>query len=194
MSKKEKEYINIFYGSGTLAHNSDFIDLTLGAVETILKENENVKLTIAGHLTLPESFRKEFEEQIILLKKTSTIDHYWSYLSGADINLAVLHNDVINNCKSELKWFEAACFKIPSVVSNTQNYMDIIDNGEDAIIASTTEEWYEALDRLVKDKELRDKIGEAAYRKVRKNYSLEALSKNIDRIIKDVLAERTEDA
>jgi len=194
MSKKEKEYINIFYGSGTLAHNSDFIDLTLGAVEKILKENENVKLTIAGHLTLPESFRKEFEEQIILLKKTSTIDHYWSYLSGADINLAVLHNDVINNCKSELKWFEAACFKIPSVVSNTQNYMDIIDNGEDAIIASTTEEWYEALDRLVKDKELRDKIGEAAYRKVRKNYSLEALSKNIDRIIKDVLAERTEDA
>ena len=34
MSKKEKEYINIFYGSGTLAHNSDFIDLTLGCSRT----------------------------------------------------------------------------------------------------------------------------------------------------------------
>ena len=75
----------------------------MGAVEQILNENKNVKLTIAGYLTLPEGFQKEFEEQIILLKKTSTIEYYRSYLSEADINLAVLHNDIINNSKSELK-------------------------------------------------------------------------------------------
>ena len=37
-----------------------------------------------------------------------------------------------------LKWFEAACFKIPSVVSNTQNYLDVIEDGVDAMIAGTT--------------------------------------------------------
>jgi len=189
MSKKEKKYINIFYGSGTLAHNSDFIDLTLGAVEQILNENKNVKLTIVGHLTLPESFRTEFEDQIILLKKTTTIEHYWSYLSGADINLAVLHNDVINNSKSELKWFEAACFKIPSVVSNTQNYLDVVEDGKDALIAGTTQEWYDALNKLVNNRQLRDTMGQSAYEKVMKNYSLDALSENIDQVIKKVLNE-----
>ncbi len=190
MSKREKEYINIFYGSGTLAHNSDFLDLTLDAIERILIKYRNVKLTIVGHLRLPESFRKQFKDQLILLDKTSTIEHYWSYLSGADINLAVLHNDIINNSKSELKWFEAACFKIPSVVSNTQNYIDVINDGEDALIAGTTEEWYEALNRLIKNKKLRDEMGENAYKKVVENYSLEALSGNIDKIIQTVLNER----
>ena len=124
------------------------------------------------------------------MKKTSTIDRYWSYLNGADINLAVLHNDIINNSKSELKWFEAACFKIPSVVSNTQNYLDIIGNGVDAMIAGTPEEWYEALHTLVNNKELRDEMGQKAYEKVIENYSLDALSDNIDHILKKVLNEK----
>ena len=190
MTKREKEYINIFYGSGTLAHNADFIDLTLGAVERILQENANVKLTIVGHLTLPEKFRKEYGDQVMLLEKTSTIEEYWAYLSGADINLAVLHNDIINNSKSELKWFEAAYFRIPSVVSNTQNYLDIIEEGKDALIASSPEEWYEALNILVQSRKLRDQIGEAAYEKVISNYSIEALSKNIDHIITETVSER----
>ncbi len=190
MMKKEKDYINIFYGSGTLAHNSDFIELTLSAIERVLTENKNVKLTVVGHLTLPTEFINQFKNQLILLEKTSTIEQYWLYLSGADISLAVLHNDIINNCKSELKWFEAANFKIPSVVSNTQNYLDVIEDGKDALIAGTEEEWYKALSHLVKNKKVRNEIGLNAYNKVEKNYSLEALSKNIDTIIKTALSKR----
>jgi len=192
LDKQKNEYINIFYGSGTLAHNSDFLDLTLSALERILKENTNVKLTVVGHLNLPEAFKKLYKQQLVLLEKTSTIEHYWSYLSGADINLAVLHNDPINNCKSELKWFEAACFKIPSVVSNTQNYLDIIEDGQDALIAKTADDWYQAIDLLVKNEVLRQKIGQNAFEKVMSNYSLETLSKNIDTIISIVLNKKSQ--
>ncbi|MEA2048170.1 MAG: glycosyltransferase [Campylobacterota bacterium] len=190
MEKKEKEYINIFYGSGTLAHNSDFIVLVLEALARILEENKNVKLTIVGHLKLPEIFIEKFRKQLNLFEKTSTIEQYWSHLRNADINLAVLESDIINNSKSELKWFEAACFKIPSIVSNTQNYLDVIDNGKDGLIAGTKEEWYRMLNTLVNDKALRDEIGITAYEKVMEHYSVEALSQNLDLIIQTALNEK----
>ncbi len=192
MLKAKKKYINIFYGSGTLAHNSDFLDLALGAIERVLQENSNVKLTIVGHLNLPEQFISDYGEQINIQPKTSTIEHYWTLLSGADINLAVLEKETINDCKSELKWFEAACFRIPSVVSNTQNYLDVIRDGEDALIASTEEEWYVALNRLIKDEKLRLAIGDVASERIRKEYSVESLSKNITYIIESCIASEGE--
>ena len=78
-----------------------------------------------------------------------SVQGYWSLLEQADINIAVLQNDVINGCKSELKWFEAACFGIPSIVSVTANYRDVINHGEDAYIADTEEDWYAALNELI---------------------------------------------
>jgi glycosyltransferase involved in cell wall biosynthesis len=185
-----KDYINIFYGSGTLAHNSDFIDLVLPALERLLREKKDLRLTIVGHLTLPERFIRKFPGQVVQVEKTRTVEEYWQYLRQADINLAVLHSDPINDTKSELKWFEAACFKVPSIVSNTQNYLDVIREGEDALIAEDEEEWYASLRRLVDDASLRRKIGERAYHRVIREYSLEALSKNIDKILKSILSDR----
>jgi len=110
---------------------------------------------------------------------TKKVQNYWSLLEQADINIAVLHNDEINNCKSELKWFEAACFAIPSIVSHTQNYQDIIRNGEDGYIVSSSEEWYRALHCLVSDPQKRQKIGQAAMQRVKEEYSLKTLGSQL---------------
>lgn len=179
--------ITIFYGSGTLAHNTDFVEIALPAITKILRQYRQVRLMIVGHLTLPTAFIAEFAEQLVTYKKTKTIDAYWNLLAHADINLAVLENNVINNCKSELKWFEAACFKTPSVVSDTTNYRDVIHDKEDGILAETSENWYHALDLMVQDKSLRNKIGNNAYERVQKMYSIETLSKNIDAILQDIV-------
>jgi glycosyltransferase involved in cell wall biosynthesis len=171
--------LTIFYGSGTQAHNSDFIEQALPALSKILKQHKHVRLVIAGYLQLPKEFLKQFSEQVTLMPPVKNVRAYWQYLEQADINLAVLLDDEINGCKSELKWFEAACFNIPSVVSSTQNYRDVLENGKDAMVVNSPEAWFEALNQLVKNTELRKMLGERAHKKVLDHYSIEALGQNL---------------
>lgn len=182
-----KSYLNLFYGSATLAHNSDFIEEALPAIGKILAEYANVKLTVVGNLELPGSFLQQFGTQVVLVPLVRDIDAYWTYLAASDINLAVLHDDVLSGCKSELKWFEAATFSIPSIVSKTRNYIDVIVHEKDGFIVSGELQWYAALKMLVKNSELRKTIGSNAKSRVLREYSVAALSKNIDEIMQSTI-------
>lgn len=184
-SAADKGHLNIFYGSGTQAHNSDFTDLALPALERILAEHPQVRLTVVGYLKLPQAFTERFEDQVVQVPLVSNIKAYWQYLQASDINLAVLHRDAINDCKSELKWFEAACFGIPSVLSRTQNYEDVIRDGEDGLLVQTPQEWYEALKRLVQEPPLRQRIGASAQVRVRREYTTQIRSHEVRNYLGD---------
>ena len=188
LSNTEGDTVTIFYGSGTLAHNTDFIEIALPAIVRILQKYPQARFMVVGHLTLPQRFVQQFKSQLIQEPKTKTIDEYWTLLAKADINLAVLEVNEINNCKSELKWFEAACFKTPSVVSATKNYLDIVSDKENGMIATTPDDWFKALDILVQDEDLRISMGQHAYDRVVKDYSVPALAHNIDDIIQNIVA------
>lgn len=182
-----KTTVDIFYGSGTMAHNSDFVDLALPALTRILEEYPQVNLMIAGYLKLPSTFLKNYEGRIKQMPPVKSIKAYWSLLERADINLAVLHDDEINGCKSELKWFEAACLGIPSVMSSTANYRDVIRQGEDGLMASTAEDWYQHLKTLVDDPDQRQAMAEKAQARTQSEYSIEALSANINALLAQAL-------
>ena len=89
----------------------------------------------------------------------------------------------VNDCKSELKWFEAASYKIPAVVSNTKVYLETIEHEKDGFVAGSQEEWFTYLDRLVADEALRRQVGGAAYSRVQEQYSISAMADNIRSII-----------
>lgn len=186
VAKDPQTPITIFYGSGTLAHNSDFILEALPAIERILAKYPQVHFSVAGHLRLPEQFLLKYKERVTQMP-LSDLNVYWSYLARADINLAVLHKDTVNDCKSELKWFEAACFGIPSIVSGTQNYLDVIQDGKDGFVVSELEQWYSFLDLLINNSELRKNVGLAAQERVKGEYSLSKMAENINWIIEQAL-------
>ncbi len=179
IERNNQSTINLFYGSGTQAHNSDFIEQALPALTKILNTYSHVRLIIAGYLKLPADFTERFASQLKQVPPVKSIKAYWSLLQQADINLAILHDDIINACKSELKWFEAACFGIPSVVSSTQNYRDVLIDGQDAFLATTEQEWFSALSRLIDDAELRQQMASQALAKVERDYSVVALGQNL---------------
>ncbi|MDP2902432.1 MAG: glycosyltransferase [Methylovulum sp.] len=183
-----KPTLDIFYGSGTMAHNSDFNDLALPAIARILDEYAHAGLMIVGYLKLPAEFLKRYTGRIKQMPPVKNIKTYWTLLERADINLAVLHDDEINGCKSELKWFEAACLGIPSVMSSTANYRDIIHQGEDGLMAVTEDDWYHHLKALVDQPELRMAMAEKAIDRVQAEYSIEALSRNISDTLAQALS------
>ncbi|WP_022950587.1 glycosyltransferase [Leucothrix mucor] len=178
-NKADKEFVDIFYGTGTKAHNSDFTVLLLPTLTKILSEFSNVRLIVVGYLSLPRGVLDKFGNQIRLVEPVKEVQLYWSYLEYADINIAVLEEDDINDCKSELKWFEAACYGIPSIVSGTKNYLDVIDNGVDGFIARTPDEWYTSLKTLIESKDLRRTVGLASMVRTKELYAIEILGQKL---------------
>ena len=189
--KSHKKTVDIFYGSGTQAHNSDFIEQALPALIRILDKYENARLVIAGYLQLPKSFTSKYKKQLQQVPPIKNVKAYWAFLAQADISLAVLNDNDINGCKSELKWFEAACFSIPSVVSTTANYRDVLVNGEDAFIAGNEQAWFNSLEQLIANPTLREEIAEKALNKVKSDYSVEFLGSNLVAQLDNLLIKET---
>ncbi len=183
---KKKDKITIFYGSGTLSHNKDFIDLALPALDKILEEFENVELVVSEFVKLPEDFLNRHKDKIRIFPFYKDIGKYYLELAKADINLAVLYDGIFEGAKSELKWFEAACVGVPSVLSSTANYRDIIRHGEDGFLAKDWKDFYKYLKLLIKNEDLRLKIAKTAQERVKREYSVEVMGKNLRNILETI--------
>lgn len=185
---KSSENIKIFYGSGTKAHNSDFNELVLPSLDKLLERYNNLIVCIVGYLVLPVKFLEKHKNKIEQVSIISNYHDYLKLIKQADINVAVLHSDPVNDCKSELKWMEAGFLGIPSVVSKTANYTHVIDHGKSGFVANDQNDWFFYLDRLIKSFELREEMGKNAREEVVKRYSLEKISKDFLFAIKNYVS------
>ena len=174
--------VTLFYGSGTKAHNQDFTDLAGPALLTVLARHPQARLVIAGHLKLDPAFAR-FGPRVRQLGFTARVADYWEVLSGVDINLAVLLPGPAADAKSEIKWLEAAMCGIPSVVSGTRTYREILTDGVDALLADTPQEWADALEHLIADPGLRRRVGDTARGRALGAYTLEAMRDTLARVL-----------
>lgn len=165
--------LTIFYGSGTKAHNQDFNELAAPALAYILRKYANTRLMIVGHLKLTPELQN-LGDQVYQIPFSKDVSDYWEALSGVDINLAPLNRSRTTDCKSEIKWLEAAMCGIPSVVSSTATYDDTLSDGEDVLIARSPEDWAQALEYLVLHPVIRAQMGGKAKERALTEYSAAA--------------------
>lgn len=180
--KLHRDYLSIFYGSGTRTHDADF-QVVASALARIMNLHPHVRLTLIGCLTLPEELTP-YVDRIDRVGLLSNLDAYWEFLSQADINIAPLKKGLFNDCKSEIKWLEAAVLGVPSVVSATQTYIEVLQDGVDAFIAYTPQEWFDKLDLLVSNAELRCAIAQGAQEKARRDYNPLLMANNLRNILR----------
>ena len=176
------EDIFVFYGSGTKAHNRNFNDMAGPPLVELMTARPNVRLVVVGYLDLDPMF-DGVADRIIRYRFSEHLAHYWSALSEADINLAVLMPGMMNDCKSEIKWIEAAVSAVPSIVSASATYSEVVEDGVDGVLAQTPEGWRDALFRLVDDGDLRAAIGRRAKARVLRDYALSATAAKLGQIL-----------
>ncbi|MGI9212336.1 MAG: glycosyltransferase [Methylococcaceae bacterium] len=157
-NSSEPGSIEIFYGSATKAHKQVFYEVLCPALSVVLTRYPNVKLTLIGYFKLPRSL-SGLVERIRIIEPSPNYMGYINRLRQAHINIAVLEQDVFTDCKSELKWFEAGAFGIPSVVTPTATYRHVLTPEENVLFATDTNEWIQQLSRLVASDTLRRDIG-----------------------------------
>lgn len=170
--------IVIGYPSGTGCHDLDFAEINNALLE-ILSKHDNTIVNVIGPINFSPSFIKKFEGRIL---NSMFVD--WkmlpNLLSKFDICLGPLVEDS-DFCqgKSELKWIESGLVSVPCICSRTDAFIYAITDGNNGMLASTEDEWFEKLDILVSNHVTRHSIGNQALIDVRLRYNSRVIGKDL---------------
>jgi glycosyltransferase involved in cell wall biosynthesis/SAM-dependent methyltransferase len=168
----DEQIVRIAYLSGTPTHNWDFKECAR-ALERVLETYSYVRLMLVGHLDSGENFAR-FGERIELRSPVPWQD-LPRLIRRVDINLAPLEVDnPFTECKSSLKYFEAAILGIPTVASDLEPYRKSVAHGENGYLCRTEEEWFHCISRLIEDPSLREKMGSMARKDALINWTTRA--------------------
>jgi glycosyltransferase involved in cell wall biosynthesis len=161
--------------------------------ELNLTGNSNIRFNIVGFLgdKAPKAVaNKEAKLRAKVANKDVPIElHQWTidpkkWLEDADVFL--LPADVVFLNYSLL---EAMSLGVPPIVQESNGSELIVMDGVDGyILPPEKHKWKECMLRLIKDEDLRKKMGEAARQKVSKMYSIDEYLEKYDRIYRSVLS------
>jgi glycosyltransferase involved in cell wall biosynthesis len=94
-------------------------------------------------------------------------------LAECDVGIMPLPDTEFMRGKCGLKLVQSMACGLPVVASPVGVNREIVENGENGILASSDAEWEEALGRLIANREVRLRMGKAARQKVENEYTLE---------------------
>ncbi len=167
---REGGQIRIGYASGSRTHQRDF-GIAADAIARVLADHDDCRLVLfrapgTGQPLLDidefQSFhsladRIEWRDMVPLSDLPNEIARF-------DINLAPLETgNIFCECKSELKYFEAALVGVCTVASPTGPMARAISHGETGLLATTPEEWHKSLSDLVMQPDLRRRLADGAF-------------------------------
>jgi glycosyltransferase involved in cell wall biosynthesis len=155
-----RDLVVIGYFSGSRTHDRDFQEAA-PALLRLLRAMPALQLRLVGELDPGPGF-EAFAARIERLQFMPYRDMVRA-MHGCDITIAPLEpGNPFNEAKSELKWFEAALVQTPCIATPTAPFRAAIRQGETGFLATTEEEWYDALQALATQPALRARIGSAA--------------------------------
>ncbi len=162
LNPTKKSGIDIIYCSGSRSHNVDFTSASKGVFE-FLTRNPDSTLTIQGASPISvEDIPWEIRGQINFHPMLSH-RNFLEYLSIFDVQIAPLElgNPFVES-KSATKFMQGGIVGVPTVATPTQPFIECIQHGINGYLASTPNEWIEALNSL-KNYEIRRKIADLAH-------------------------------
>lgn len=134
----------ISYLSGTASHNRDFASIS-SALQTLLSENNGYRLGVYGPLEIPESF----PARKLLRRPHLNYRDFFKQIGTAYVNIAPLAaNNVFNECKSALKFFESAIWGVPTIASPIPDFLRFQDS-PGLFLCNTEEDWQKAFEALL---------------------------------------------
>lgn len=139
------EHLHIGYFSGSPTHAKDF-ELVASALARVLDRSPSVRLRMVGYLDVPLQL-KGYEGRIDRVGFHDYVN-LQGLIGSTEINIAPLQDNRFTNCKSELKYFEAAVVGTVTIASPTYTFSDAIRHGENSYL-SPAHRWEEIISTVV---------------------------------------------
>lgn len=169
---KKKSYSDdkfiIGYFSGSNSHQRD-LEIVESALVRLMDKYDDIYLKIVGFMNLSENFKKLKKEGKIIFDKFVPYEELQYKIGSVDLNIIPLQKHEFNDCKSELKYFEASIVDTISCATDNEVYRNIIKDGKDGFLCSEMD-WYEKIEYIYLNRDKLNKIKQNANEKCYKVY------------------------
>ena len=174
-----KKSFRIGYFSGSPTHKKDFA-LIEKDILRFLEINRDAILEIVGYMSL--SKRMQELKKMGRVKQLPIVDYckLQEMIANVDVNIAPLLVNDFSNCKSELKFFEAAIVDTVTIASPTYVFKKVIKDGENGWLAETNQ-WYEKLEYVYNHRKENMEMAERARRYALRYYYGTEIRKKIEK-------------
>lgn len=108
-------------------------------------------------------------------------------IASFDVGLMPLPDDEWARGKCGLKALQYMALGVPAVVSPVGVNTQIVDHGRTGLVARTSEDWVQQLDRLLGDEQLRERFGRAGRTLVEERYSAGVVASRVARIFQEAV-------
>ena len=155
------------YFSGSPSHNRDFA-MVAPVLQILLEEDDSLGVVVVGYIEPGAGLEKfgsrvkrfPFQDYVNLQKLIARVEY----------NLMPLQYNVFTNCKSELKYFDAAVVGTLSVASPTHTYSGAIQHGNNGFLAQA-HEWLDVLRQALALRDQYRPMAERARATARQRYA-----------------------
>lgn len=178
--KKKKEGFVIGYFSGSPTHAKDFAVAEPELIK-FLDVHKDAILNVVGYMKFSKGAEKFVKNGRIRFLPFVDFRKLQKLMAEVDVNIAPLLINDFTNCKSELKFFEAAIVDTTTIASPTYTFKKAISDGENGFLARSGE-WYKKLDYLYKHPEENRKIALVAKKYATKHYYGKEFLKEVEAV------------
>lgn len=138
---------HIAYFSGSPSHRRDF-GLVAPTIARLMDEDRSLRLRVVGFLEpAPELLRHHARIEFLPLQDFLNLQRE---IGAVEVNLVPIQDNPFTNCKSELKWFEAAVVGALTIASPVYAYRGIMDHARNGWLAEP-QTWDTILKEVLRD-------------------------------------------
>lgn len=172
---KDTHSIQLYhYGSTTHFMDLDEKEFAKG-IDMVFKNYPNVTLKTVGAF-LPK-YKERWGQRYTNAYGDTDIykwikEKFPLFMDESDIMVVPLLDGQYTRSKSAIKFLESSSAKKPGVYQNMKQYRDIVYEGRNGFLATRSEDWYNAISKLIEDKKLRQNMGEEAFKTVKIDHQM----------------------
>ena len=145
-----------------------------------LDMHSDATLEVVGYMEFSDKIKKLIDSGKLRVTELMDYLELQKTVSEVDVNIAPLVINDFTNCKSELKFFEAAAVETVTIASPSYTFKKAISDGKNGLLAKTGE-WYNKLELLYGDLEKRAEMAKEARKYALENYYGEKFLKEVEK-------------
>ncbi|MBA3957468.1 MAG: glycosyltransferase [Parachlamydiaceae bacterium] len=149
MTKKPSSHFSIGYFSGTPTHVNDF-KVASAEIAELLNRYPEMILSVVGFMEFPKNLQPFLKKKQIAHHPLVNFLELQHLIVEADVNIVPLQNNTFTNCKSELKFFEAAIVGTPTIATPTFTYRNSIVHQKTGFLCDQGD-WYSNIEAIYRN-------------------------------------------
>ena len=166
--KKNKNTFVIGYFSGSPTHVRDF-QMVEPELISFIDEYRDTSLLIVGYMSYSRQMKDLISSDRVKVIAPVNYLELQKKICEVDVNIAPLVLNDFTNCKSELKYFEAAVVETTTIASPNYSFSHAIDNGVNGFLVEKGE-WKKVLEYLRENRDKNRVIAKKARFNALENY------------------------